>query len=359
MLSPAGALLLLLGLGLQAVPWGGVNSSFMMTSAGRGASTTRASFGLPPAVHLTWDDAGDGSSVTRSLRVDWHIAGLVLLVLYLGAAAVGRAVTPPGRPWRPVRVLLTVVACVGVVAFAAGAGLSRYYWGYFFSPSAPDRRIVNARRIVSFTPFWTEPRADGSSKLVIAPSAAADDPGRWMLDEALGARQGSDEYPRSRVIRALYRKGLRPGEAPPLTPDRLEPLYGRMLASGAIDERHNGCPNAIALEGVVIGAAGPWGEPLLLASVGGDAVGNDHFAHYEFLFADAPGAPPSQSPPLSVMRYYYDVAGMEGMNWWNVALAVGILGLLLAVPVALLAMSVLRFRDRQRADVPGFPITPA
>lgn len=350
-LSPAGALLLLMGVALQALPL----SRGTTYLGGTGATTERVSFGLPPSVLVTWYIPGTGrGSARRTVDVEWQIILPVLAVLYLASAAAGRAVTAPGRPWRPVAILLVVVGLVGAVAFAVAVGFSRYYWGYFLSRPDPDRRIFDATRVVSATPVYTFVGEDGTPRLAVD----APQEGKGTSDRLLrGVDEGADDpyYDLdTRVQRVLLRRGLLPApEGRQLAPERLESLYARLLATGRIDL--GGYPGTMELDGVVIEAAGPKGEPLLFVGVRSGAVSNDHHAYYEFLFSDPPGAP-ANSPPLSVKKFYYDVAGIEGIEWPMFALAIGVVGAVIAVPLALLVMAVRRWRQHRRSGARGFPV---
>ena len=346
--SPAGALLLLLGLGLQAVPWGGV-STLVPAGGGSTAIQTRMSCGLPPSVHLTWGDAGDGTPETMAVEVDWHLALPTLLVLYLASAAVGRAVTPPGRPWRPLRVLLAVAGCVGLLAFAAGVGSSRYHWGYFISRPAPDARIAGATRILSVTSVRTVTRPDGSIRFI------ADDEAReWVDFEARLRDPDRDPYYMRdmRVPYVLHDRGVPLAGLPETAEPQLATLYDRLSATGRVDAASK------ELAGVVLEALGPGGEPLLFVGVTDDRGGDRH-ACMEFLFDNRPAASAPSEQALSVKKYYYDIAGMEWVEWWTVTLALSVVGLVLTLPVALLAMAVLRMREHRRIEAPGFPVGPA
>jgi hypothetical protein len=286
--------------------------------------------------------------------VKWRVILPTLMVLYFAAAAVGRAVTPPGRPWRPVFVLLTVATVVAGVAFVVAVGFSRYYWGYFLSRPAPDRRIVAATRLFSATGVHTTEDDDDTPRFVVdVPQNDLDSRQRLLA----GIDDGNaDPYYDldSRVPRALVKRGLLPPAGrQQLPPETLARLYARLAATGRVD--FGGYPGPMAFDGVVIEAASPSGEPLLFVGVTSGAVSNDHHAYYEFLFDESPGRP-AGSPPISVRKFYYDVAGMEGVEWPTITLVLGVLGGAVVLPITLLVMAVRRWREHRRSGAQGFPV---
>src|SRR5262249_60800422 len=102
--------------------------------------------------------------------------------------------------------------------------------------------------------------------------------------------------------------------APRMMPaEGLDGLYQILEATGRLEGGEPGYSDAKRLGGIAVEALGADGRPLLFVGVQGGEVSNDHHPYYEFLFTtDSPGAP---SKLLSFQRFYYDVAGIEGLHW--------------------------------------------
>jgi hypothetical protein len=83
--------------------------------------------------------------------------------------------------------------------------------------------------------------------------------------------------------------------------------------------------------------------------VGAAGVSNDHHPYYEFLFTtDSPGAPPKL---LSSQRFYYDVAGMEGVEWPVLLPVFALYSLIPTIPLQGFLLWRARRRRRVQSDV--------
>jgi len=85
------------------------------------------------------------------------------------------------------------------------------------------------------------------------------------------------------------------------------------------------------MSGVAVDAIGKSGGRLVVLGLTGGEVSNDHRPYYEMVF----GAPTPNSPLEFIrgQRFFYDVAGMEGMEWYSI-------WLLLAVPSVLFGLAI-------------------
>ena len=81
----------------------------------------------------------------------------------------------------------------------------------------------------------------------------------------------------------------------------------------------------------MVEAQGRDGRPLLFIGVRGGEVSNDHHPYYEFLFSNESSG--GNLKLLSSQRFYYDVAGMEGMEWPVFLMVFAFLGLIPTLPV--------------------------
>jgi hypothetical protein len=110
-------------------------------------------------------------------------------------------------------------------------------------------------------------------------------------------------------------------------------MWGYFLSRPAVDRR---IVNARQIE--------------TFAGVRGGEVSNDHHPYYEFLFTtDSPGAAPKL---LSSQRFYYDVAGMEGVEWPVLLPVFALYGLIPTIPLQGFLLWRARRRRRVQSDDP-------
>ena len=291
-------------------------------------------------------DAGAGP-VTD---VHWLNVLAYAAVAYLLTMPLGRLVTDLARPIRAGPIYAGVaVACV-LGAVLAGGAISRWYWGYWFARPALDARVAEARTLDALTPIDTASAATPGEFGVRGTSDWSDD------SRLAGGRDPGDYYTlQGRVLNALEDAGHDLSAAPRRSNDELIGLHALFTGTGYFDAR------AAPLTGYAVDLAGPrQGEAgLLLLTLSGGQVSNDHFPYYELLFG-----PPlvagdeSTRPLLSATRFYYDVAGLEGMEWFTIALALGVVALIVAMPTTAVVLSVMGLRRRQESRRRGFAVEP-
>jgi hypothetical protein len=118
----------------------------------------------------------------------------------------------------------------------------------------------------------------------------------------------------------------------------LPSLFPLISDTGMLVPGDEGYSNADKLRGVVIDARDGEGGRLVFLGVMGWRVSNDHYPYYEMLFKA-----PKDSGELTFIwgqRFFYDVAGIEGMEWYRIWLPLALGGILVGFTfftVALLA----------------------
>jgi hypothetical protein len=127
---------------------------------------------------------------------------------------------------------------------------------------------------------------------------------------------------------------------------RLQSLYKVVDETGRIEEGEPGYWGAKNLRGLVVEALGRDGSRLVFVGVWGGEVSNDHHPYYEFLFTT--DSPDGQLKLLSTQRFYYDVAGIEGIEWPVFFLVLAIASL----TPTLLVQGFLLWRGRRRLRRP-------
>jgi len=345
--TAAGVLLALMILGFQSLLQ---NSTSTFTAASNvQPNTVHVIYGIPPMVDRTTTYAGGAS--TSATSIHWHWVLLVLAGTYCIAMPPGRFITGPAERahlrigWRaPVVTLLLVLGAIGVAAFVVSISASRWYWGYWMSPPALDARVAGARRVVSATHVYpVEAESEAPARLEISSidqDLAPSDEGE--LDE---------EYPfRGRDLMALRKSGAMPPQPTSMPVARTEAVYQLLRDTGLLVAGESG--GGTEVEATIFELESETGEPLLFISGSGRQVSNDHYPHYEFLFSNIDPAKPVL---LSSRRFYYDVAGMEGVEWYALLPVVGVLGFLIIVPITVLVMAARRLREWRRLGG-GFPV---
>ena len=199
------------------------------------------------------------------------------------------------------------VAGTLVLPFLTAIWINYQMWGYTVTRPGLDRRIALARQIESVTCVETRSDLSGHREFFGVPVGDVD--GYIQIDPYEG-----DYYVlEGRVLRALKARQALPTEAQGMPSGRLRGLYQVLDESGLLEDGEPGYGDAKELSGIVVEALGRDGRPLLFVGVRGGEVSNDHHPYYEFLFTRDSAA--GHLKLLSSQRFYYDLAGAEGLEW--------------------------------------------
>lgn len=317
--------------------------------------TRITTWGVPPIVEQTYR-AIPGAAPATVTEVHYGMIALVLLGAVVIALPLGRLVTGPhGMPpfpgrEHPARTLLIVILATAAVAFVTAISISRAYWGYWLTPPPLDPRVASAASIVSQSAFDTMREKDGTLRCVFAPSLNLN----TQLPR-ISVPSNADDYPfREREEEVFRQRGLLKTEAPGFSAERLAHLHSILDRTGLLFAGTKGYPDAKALSGRVWELKTGDHQPLLFVSAQGREVSNDHYPYYEFLFDNTN---PDNPVLLAHNRFFYDVAGFEGVTALRLFAGFTILALIPTMIATVLVMALrrwpLRFRDRR-----GFPVTP-
>jgi hypothetical protein len=262
---------------------------------------------------------------------------------YVLATAVGHLVIRKRRRRNPAKILLAVVGGTLVLAFFAAIVVSKGLWGYYLYRPSLDRRLVDVRGVLSVTIVNTAPVGD---ERILVPDNS------FSIAKRIEYGQRDDYYNLGeRALIALKNNDRLPESPPPMRPDRLARLYNVIARTGRLEPGEAGYDHAKDLQGVVIEAQGSDGMPLVFVGVQGGEISNDHHPYYEFLFSGAD--PVEDSKLLSSQRFYFDVAGIEGLEWPAFFVGFSALGVVLSVPVTLLVIAFWPARSERVATTEG------
>jgi hypothetical protein len=294
--------------------------------AGVYETTSSRSIGWPASVIIT-SKSGDGAK-SNEVAVHWTPLLIMGGLTYCLAMAVGHLASRKRRKRRPAIILVNVILGTSVLAFLAAILVSKAMWGYYLFRPSLDRRIFDAGKVLSVTIVKT---ASGESGRTLVPDTS------FSITQRI--QYGRDDvYYRlgERALIALQDQGRLPTDPPAMNADRLARLYGVLSRTGRIEAGESGYQDAEDLRGVVIEAEGADKKSLLFVGVQGGQVSNDHYPYYEFLFSDAGDL--KDSKLLSTQRFYFDVAGIEGMEWPVFFIGFSALGIVFTVSTTLLLL---------------------
>jgi hypothetical protein len=261
-----------------------------------------------------------------------------IIVPYVIAMPLGRLLTIATRPKR--RDIVLTVCATTAAALLAAVIVSKQYWGYYLRRPPLDERVAKARQVRSLTLVRMEQDADGKSRFVAHPDLSPT-PRDLSLEEAIQwGRISPYDTPHYRSLVTLADRQLLPGTPPAIQSAMLASIYDWLEATGLLVSGEPGYPNAKRLGGVLLEFQDEMGEVLTFVGVRTGEVSNDHYAYCEFIFSvPRPGDRPRL---LSAVRFFYDVAGIEGAEWWVMWLVFTALGSAITVPAAVILRALRR-----------------
>jgi hypothetical protein len=226
-----------------------------------------------------------------------------------------------------------VVAGLTILSVAAGALVSKLYWGYWFDPPSVSAWVDDLRSVdaVSYLfcepgqPARVEPLSDGTLQNLAAK----------YLD-------APHDYPGCQLLAVLHAAGHR---VPAVTPaaSAAQPLCDELLRSRFIVDAEPGYEYARFVRGfLALGTRRSGDHVAVLSAIGGE-VSNDHHAVYDVEFVER-GA--QRWEVLRHDQYFEDIAGLEGMRWFPIGFSFFTGGLALAAAASLVVWSA-RFSAKQ------------
>jgi hypothetical protein len=253
------------------------------------------------------------------------LLGVQLVGVYVVSMPLGELLAMATRPRR--RDVLLAVCATAVAAFVAAAIVSEQYWGYYFRRPALDERVARARQVHAVT-FVETQGAGEPSRFVASPDQSHEAAIRAGRKHPYG-------FPSYRALVTLADRRLLPEGPAPVRAATLASTHAWLEATGLLVPGEAGYPHAKRLGGVLLELEDETGEALTFVGVKSGEVSNDHYAYYELVLS----APPGTGSPrrLSEIRFFYDIAGIEGVEWWVMWIVFGALGNAITVPATVIA----------------------
>ncbi len=271
-----------------------------VSSTASDSAETVHSFGLGSPIQVF---AGNGQ--TR-LKIDWGVIIVNLSFCYLLSLLLGRGMAMATRVRRPALAYGRIAVAAIVVTFLISIILSKRYWGYFIQRPGllPEvKQIAHVHRII---PVKTQELAGGNRAFMVETDYS-------LAERVADGKRDAYYCLEERVLIELESRKLLP-ESPAQTFGGLPELYPMVLNSGALAKSDPGYDSAADLRGIVVDALDGASNRLVVIAITGGQVANDHRPYYELLFRGR-----KSTADLSFVRgqrFFYDVAGIEGMEWY-------------------------------------------
>jgi hypothetical protein len=284
-----------------------------------GQSTPQYGIGHPISISYS-------EGVRQDVRIHWIVLIANLTLSYLLSALSVAVVKRATGLQNALPLYGGAVLAVISLAFFVSIAFSKVYWGYAFHRPLVLRELKEVTEVSSIIPVVTEQTAMGTYRFVIDRRAS--------IDETLAcARQHPTDNHLVRILLYLDEKHLLPREAAP-SPGPYVDLYERLPETGLLARAQDGYTSAGLLRGFIVAARHRSGSRLVFLSATGGQVSNDHYVHYEMVFERDPRS--GQLTFINGQRYFFDVAGIEGMTWAAVWLVASFIGVVVVLPLVTL-----------------------
>ncbi len=192
------------------------------------------------------------------------------------------------------------------------------YWGYAFKRPAVFREILNAEKVLSCARVFNTD-STGIVKLHVEVDTTVsmenlygrEDPYYGTLDRIFMVFQDRAQF---NGLLSDFPKIYNNAELK-ISNDILLRIDKQIKESKLIDKGYNKWDTLVPLNGIVTQLVANDNAKFIFAGLSGGAVSNDHYPNYEFLFAEKD----HQYELIKKQRFYTDVAGIEGLEYANIA----------------------------------------
>jgi hypothetical protein len=305
--SPLVAVLFLFILAAQVVFFSSHSESYSLTEAV--PTESQSAFGAGGVFSIAETNNG------HTYQIHW--GGLILnfALTYFAAWLLANVFAKATRFRKPATAYgITAVTMIGI-AFVVSIGISKSYWGYFFKRPPLVREAREITAVTAIVPVKTQLISPGKREFCAIPEYS-------FSDSIARAKQDPYYCLDDRLLIELQNKKLIPA-TPALSIPELSQLYATLLNSGALVKSENGYHSEDDLAGIVVDATDKSGARLVILALTGGSVSNDHRPYYELVFTGGTS--------LSLKReqhFFYDVAGIEGMEWYVFLLPLSFLSIM-------------------------------
>jgi hypothetical protein len=232
-----------------------------------------------------------------------------LLQYQLGVQFVNRHVAYSSRRF------IVLVTGLLMLSVAVGVVFSRLYWHYWISPPSVLSWVDNFETIEAIVDVECEPLQTAQSALV----SESD-----LHRLALAYLESPKDYPGGQLWAAIHATSKPVGRAN-VAPTMVQAICDDLFSSGFVVDGDPGYPLTRRLQGHLAAGRSRKGEQLHIVSLLGGEMSNDHHPVYDVEFMQ------TGSERRRVTRhhaYFEDIAGIEGMRWFPMAVWTFLAGML-------------------------------
>jgi len=279
----------------------------------------------------------DEKKIDRDIEIYWASLYLSIVICYVVSLMITHLVGKYSR-W-----LFSIIILTLLLAFLGSTIWSKSYWGYFIKRPGFDRRITKWEKVLTVTPVSTDIESDGSKVLVVNPN--------YSISGRIEDGRDNKYYGlEARILITLKDSSMLPESPEYMDAELLRSLHGRLDGLGLLIEGKPRYDEAKILRGIVIEALGKDKKHNVFVAVKGYEVSNDHRPYYEFLFKVDEQT--SDFRLLSRRQFFYDLAGIEGLEWYIMFIDFSIFGLFISVSITLIIIPSIRLIKFMRASSP-------
>jgi hypothetical protein len=312
-----------------------VQFSFCARTLFNEPSQSTSQYGIGSPVEISYRDGS-----RQDVHIDWAVLIINFTLCYLLSAIAVALIERITGLHRPFFVYGGVALGIICLAFFISVAFSKYYWGYFFHRPAVLAELDDVTSVTSIVPVTTEQTPTGEHRFV----ANAD---FSITDQIAYARKDPYYNLDDRILVHLEEKQLLPEEMATSLDDTA--LYDLVLETGLLAEPQDGYMSAGFLRGVIVEARTMSGSQLVFLSATGQQVSNDHYPCYEMVFERHPQS--GQMTLIRGQRFFFDVAGIEGAEWYAIWFVISLIGVIPALPTVTLIAGVRNTILSRRATV--------
>jgi len=231
---------------------------------------------------------------------------------------------------------------VAIAAIVTGLGFSKVYWGYWIEPPSIVPWIQQLQTAETIVFVQCQPGTVPTVKEI---------PADERRQSAGWYRESSRDYPGYQVLAAVEATKL-PVSTKVFDVGDANKVCAGVYASGVVVDPTPGFsgPYARHIRGFLVDGRTRSGERVWIFSGIGGEVSNDHHAVYDLQFSDSGAV-------MKVHVYYEDIAGIEGLRWYPVAVFVFVAGTLFLAAL-FIVVSTGRFAARRLARLAAVFRTP-
>ena len=329
-LPTAGTLTLMVCLLAPTLLVGGGGGSTMTIDPDSGYELVTRTTRIGPGYATITTTVENGAESTQT-DVGWLAVSVVLVSVFVFARALARRVELRRSKGTARMVLVGAPLMVVLLSVLVGGAASRWYWGYWYRRPGTSAFTRDVEEVTDLSFIRAVVGEDGTLEtFVIDEDTSLADELEQLADDPYYALP-------ARLLAPLAEDGRIPADVAPFDERALADLAADLRDLGKFATPSAGYEDFLEnLHGVAMVVRGdvPWGE--MIVGVSGGEVSNDHRPHDEFRWNFTSSGAPDR---VLHQRFYYDLAGLEGMEWWVVSLLLGVAGALGCSLLALVAGS--------------------